>query len=353
MRWPFALGFLAVSGIVFLMGLAQNFGYTGTTGLRSMSVADFDAFKSKFFQTDASAAKRGAPYYFSGAKKSPTVDGKLVIFDVRLTKILQYLSDGSNSSKCGTTGQHEQIGISIDASPASDLSHPLTNAQSSSTIFRGVGVRITSADRVKCIQVCPNPLGGPKIVTLFNPPGFNIPLDGKPIENKPPVAPSCQVYCAVDYYPNGLEYGGNATPVTDPRDAIPPQVATVLRVLNPSNSLGLAGDFLYDEPSFSGFDAAVKKAAIFKTAQLAYEIMHADEAGCDSKDGNKENKRIIPITVIFPEWVWSSNDFADKGVVTFFLNLSKKSFPFFLQNESPTAGMAYDPLLRIGLHLNY
>jgi len=349
-RWPFALSFLAVAGIVFLVGIAQNFGYTGTTGLRSMSSADWNAFKSKLFQTDATIAKRGTPYYFSGSKKAPTVSGKSVVFDVRLTKILQYLSEGTDSPKCGTTGQHEQIGLSIDASPASDLSHPVTNAQSSSTVYRGVGVRVTSADRVKCIQVCPNPYG-PNIVTLFK--EFNIPLDGKSIENKPPVAPSCRAYCAVDYYPNGLDYGGNATPVTDPRDAIKPQVASEIQVLNPSKLLGIAGDFAYDEPAFTSFDSAVKKAAIFKTAQLAYEIMHADDAGCDTKEGNKENKRIIPFTVIFPEWVWSNPDFSNNGMVTFFLNLSKQSFPFFLQNESPTAGMAYDPLLKIGLHFNY
>lgn len=364
MRWPLALSFLAVSGIVFLMGIAQNFGYTGTTGLHSMSVADFDAFKSKYFQNDSAAAKRSAPYYFAGPKKELTVSGKSVVFDVRLTKILQYLSEGTASPKCGTTGQHEQIGLSIDASPASDLSHPITNAQSSSTVYRGVGVRVTSADRVKCIQVCPNPASGPNIVTLFNPPGFNIPLDGKEIENKPSTAAGCSVYCAVDYYPNGTLYGGNITPA-DPREMIPPQAAAELQLINPSSPINPAGlvcsgfmpcvpgDFSYDSPAFANFNKASKWAGIYKTAQLAYEIMHADDAGCDTKTGNKENKRIIPYTVIFPYWVWSDSNFADKGMVSFFLNLSKKSFPFSLQPESPTAGLSYDPLLKIGLHFNY
>jgi len=359
-RWPFALSFLAVSGIVFLMGIAQNFGYTGTTGLHSMSVADWDAFKSKLFQSDATSAKRGAPYYFSGTKKAPTVSGKSVVFDVRLTKILQYLSEGTDSPKCGTTGRHEQIGLSIDASPASDLSHPVTNAQSSSTVYRGVGVRVVSADRIKCTRVTPYPPDflTPPIAVSFNAPGFAIPLDGKSIEIKPPVPANSRVFCAVDYYPRDPVYHLQPADITDPRDLTPPRSASIIGLLDPSHapgSLGTADDYFnYDDyAGFAEFNEKVPKAGIYKTAQLAYEIMHADDAGCDTKEGNKENKRIIPFTVIFPEWVWSDRGFADKGLVTFFLNLSKKSFPFFLQGESPTAGMAYDPLLKIGLHFNY
>jgi len=357
------IGILSLGVVVFLIGIVQNFGYTGTTPVRKMLETDWNSFKSKTVAPDESGAKAGSPFYFTG--EEPIVEGGAANFDSRLAKILTYLAGDHTSSTpaCGFAGQHEAIGISIDASQKSDLSHPQTTVESTSTLFRGVGLRFAFADRVKCIQVCPNPTG-PNIVTLFNSPGFNIPLDGKPIQGKPAGAAGCSVYCAVDYYPNGVLYGGNPTPA-DPRDLVPPRSALELQLLNPSNplnTLGLAcsgflpcapGDFSYDSPAFSNFDKATRWAGIYKTAQLAYELFHVDDKGCAAKDGNTGGKRMIPYTIIFPEWVWSSSGFSDNDIVKVFNDLAEKSFPFSLQSESPLAGTAYDPLLTIGIHLNY
>jgi hypothetical protein len=265
---------------------------------------------------------------------------------------LTYLSGASvTSPDCGETIggklQHEALGLktTVDTGTLSDLSYPSTNARSGSTVYRGVGVRITSADRIKCTQICPNP-SGPPTYTAFHVPGYVIPLGaGGKINPTDIVPPNCQVMCAADYYPPG---NAPVAGVTDSRELIQPLVKTELASLVPP-------PFLYDpEAGFSSFNAGVTKAAVYKTSELAYELMNVDNKGCASSSGNSGNQRMIPYTVIFPNWVYINDDFTNNGMVPFFKNLAPTKFPFSLQPESPLAGLApTDPLLTIGLHFNY
>lgn len=339
------LGILSLGAVVFLLGIVQGYGYTGTTPIRKMSDDDWKSFADKYVASNSDAAKYGTPYFFEGAE--PASKDGAVTFDQRLGKILSYLSSSRDSSqkKCGISGQHEVIGLSIEADKTSDLSHPITNAQSASTVYRGVGVRITSVDRIKCTQICPNPLGG-ITYTPFSPPGFLIPLDGKKIKRTQPVPTGCTVECAVDYYPYGAFF---APGLVSAREIIPPSVPLEIAILNPT----LTSYVTYNYPGPDDFDRVAHQAGIYKIAQIVYELMHADDKGCQSEDGNRGGKRLIPYTVIFPDWAWSDANFSKEGLPKLFLDLATKSFPFSLQSESPTAGIAYDPLLSQGLHLNY
>ena len=342
MRWPVGLGVLSVGGVVFMIGMAQNFGYTGTTPLRPMSVKEWNDFSSKVVAPSSADAKKGKPYYF--VDKTPEIKGEVVQFDSRLTKIFNYLAKADKKQTCGTTKQHESLGISTEAPEISDLSYPSTNARSASTLFRGVGVRVSSADKMKCTKRCTDPATG--IVTYLPFAKFDIPLDGKPVTRTEPVPPNCVVYCAVDYYPDGHLFPPG---MADIDEIAQPQVASIIAKLDPSRTSFI----FYNYPTADNFDDSMNQAGIYKTAQLAYEIMHTDDAGCDAKEKNTGNMKIIPYTVIFPEWVWSSSSFADNNMTDFFKKLAEDVFPFYLQDESPAAGITHDPLLVIGLHLNY
>jgi len=340
------IGVLGFASAFFLIGIIQHFGYTGTTPIHPITLAEWKSFKSKFIKTSLKDTIPGSPYYLVDGEPEKTT--QTVKFDARLTQILQYLAkdkSGTDAQTCGTNRAHESLSLS-NKSPVScisDLSHPSTSVRSSSTVCRGVGLRIVSADRIKCTKVCYTTT--PPTVTAFNPPGFEIPLgidDVNAIKADLPVPADCQVYCAVDYYPI------IPTDITPrPEELVPPLVNNKIKLLDPS----VLGGFLYQEPFFS---EAVEKAAIYKTAQIAYELMNVDSKNCDSSSGNVGNKRKIPYTVIFPNWVHSSSEFSDNDMPQFFLNEGKKEFPFNLQVVSPLAGETYDPALNtIGLHFNY
>jgi len=262
------------------------------------------------------------------ADEQPRIKNGIVNFDTRLIKILTYLSSRSNAT-CGGSKKHELIGLStkIDDS-LSDLSYPDENLPSSSTIDRGVGVRVSELDRVKCTLICPS-----KPPVTFGGQGYEIALSYSDLIYPSAVVPSdCNVRCAVDYYP--------ASPVDAlPENVIKPNYPAALTSYDP-------GEFSYDQiTDFS------RKAAIFKGAQLGYEILKVDDAGCYASSQNTGNKKIIPTTVLFPLWLQKALGDDWQKV---FLSLAQKNFPYNFQQGSPTAGLWYDPYLNnIGLHLNY
>lgn len=311
-----------------MVGLIQSVGFFGTTSLRSVSEkskewTDFN----KLFKSE-----KGAPYsWLDGV--SPEIGYSIVKFDKRLIRALSYLSE-KNQTSCGWSGQHEDLQLSIKAPETSDLSSPPDNLRSNSTVSRGVGVRISSADKIKCTKIPRNKYCDTKIP--MQPEKFDeksIPLVvNKVLEpDKSYNTVNCEVLCAVDYYP------GNPTD-SSPEEKTKPAVASNIASLDP-------GEFQYKQISSSG-----KKASVYKTALLAYELMTVDDRGCEVDEGNEGYKRVIPTTLILPKWatdkmgdVWSD-----------LKALAVKQFPYRFQKQSQFSGLSHDPLLdEKGLHFNY
>jgi len=246
-------------------------------------------------------------------------------FDRRLVEALTYLSRAKNTS-CGWNGQHESIDLWTDqATATSDLWHPPENLPSTSTLYRGVGVRITGADRVKCTihprtDRCPD-----QPPRTFDEKNISFAASDLMRPDEPYDRVNCQVLCAVDYYPILEE-------VTKPADA------SFLSNLNP-------GVFDYLTIAEGG-----RRAAVYKMAQITYELLQIDEAGCGASLAATGGDRRIPYTIILPQWVMKEME----GAWTDFMTLARTCFPNSLQTSSPLAGLSYDPNLDgQGLHFNY
>ena len=234
-RWLVLGALLALSFVVFMFGLASSFGHTGTTALRPMNVSEGTdkAIWDKFKAISTGGPTKGAPYGFDSARDKEAlkekIKGNIVDFDRRLTRELIYLAMGDNLFRqCGWNGQpssqHDRIILKLDhdgSNPAdpesSDLTYPEDkNIQSTSTLKRGVGARITEADYIRCSwesNGLPDPPCSPACPPLgtwwrhsrhkitFDPRGIAV------FEKHMPefeIYKSCcvkQVVCAVDYYP--------------------------------------------------------------------------------------------------------------------------------------------------------
>jgi len=329
-RWPFLVLFGGFAFIYLLIGLIGSVGFFGTTPLHPVS-AKSDEWKG--FQS-LWGAKKGKPYSWKDGRE-PSVDGGIAKFDRRLVEALTYLAS-NNKTKCGWDGQHEQIVLSLDAPVVADTSKPPENLTSNSTVNRGVGVRVDSADKIKCTRV-PRPNGN----RLCTPDGLpkkfkteRIPL----VLNKlvtPDLAGldlvNCEYTCAVDYYPN------------DPTDAMPQEKA------KPS-VVPLVADL--DPGLFSYLDITdnAKSAAIYKTALIIYELLSIDDPNCQSVSGNLGWQRLIPTTIIVPKWI--SDKMGDKYKE--FISLGVAKFPYQFQIKSSLSGLSLDFRLdNKGLHYNF
>jgi len=328
-RWYLVAVALVFGLIMLLLGLAQLAGYMGTTTLRAMETGSttWRDFTALFSQEGV----KGAPYDWVG--DPPMETSSTVKFDSRAVEALTYLSE-ANDTSCGWSGQHESIGLWTDQTTTnSDLSHPPENLPSTSTLYRGVGVRITGADRVKCTI---HPLTDRCSVALpqtFDKKNISFASSDLMKPDKPYDAANCQVLCAVDYYPL---FPSDAPP----EETVAPQDAPFItdKGLNP-------GVFDYLTIMEGG-----QRAAIYKLTQIAYELMQIDEAGCLAPQATTGSDRRIPRTIIFPDWVVRGlgNTWTD------LLSLARTRFPNSLQTSSPLAGLSYDPNLDgQGLHLNY
>jgi len=309
---------------VFMVGLMNLFGYTGTTLLRPVkeSSSVWQNLKALFSEY---GGVKGKPYYWEDGN-APTVSGGVVHFDERLIKSLTYLSR-AKEAKCGWNGTHEKIGLLVSAEATSDLSYPPQDLPVPSPLYRGLGLRIAGADRIKCTLQCPD-----RPPVKFNAPGDEISFHYQnAIKPEEPVPGNCRVICAVDYYP------------ANPLDALPeettkPASVDELEGLNP-------GEFDYKE-----IEEKSRQAAVYKTAQTVYELLSADKPGCDSPEANLGNKRIIPTTIIIPQWI--QKELGDTWAKL--LEAGRGQFPFNFQDSSPTAGLSYDPYLNLqGVQINY
>ncbi len=329
-RWPLLIALVVFALVYFLVGLIQSVGFFGTTSLRSVSQNEstWRDFEGLF------ESRKGAPFSWQDGKKPP-VDYGIVKFDKRLIRALSYLSK-SKPTSCGWNGQHEDLQLSINAPEVSDLSYSFDNLPSSSTVSRGVGVRIASADKIKC-TLKPNSDKCPTKVPLQSE-EFDeqaIPLvAGKNLEIKKPYDRlNCEVICAVDYYPDPLSPTGTLN------GSAKPTLQSDVGNLNP-------GEFPYEQIVSAG-----KKAGVYKTAQLIYELMTIDDPGCETRDGNKGNERAIPNAIIAPKWVTDKmSDFWNELTGGF----ASSKFPYRFQEKSPLYGLTNDYKLdNKGLHFNY
>jgi hypothetical protein len=320
--------FLFFASAYFLTGLIQTVGFFGTTSLRSVSEKDkaWTDFNKLF------GSKKGAPYSWLNGT-SPEVGYSIVKFDKRLIRALTHLSEKSPTS-CGWSGQHEDLQLSVEAPEMSDLSSPADSLRSASTVKRGVGVRITSADKIKCTKIPRNDKCDTKIP--MQPEKFeekSIPLVVNKVlkPDKPYNTVNCEVICAVDYYP------GN------PVDA---SVEEKTKPTTLSNIAGLEpGEFRYEQ-----ITSAAKEAGIYKTALLAYELMAIDDPDCETKGGNEGYKRVIPTTLILPKWTTDKMDDVWEDLRSFAVS----QFPYQFQKKSKLSGLSNDALLdEKGLHFNY
>jgi len=324
-RWPLTLAFLAFAVVIFSIGVMSALGYQGTTPLRAVSSTnklwtDF----TKLFQQ-----QKGAPYFWN-EDVAPQITYGLVKFDQRLIRVLTYLSK-KKDTKCGWDGQHQIVGLKVGGPVNSDTSYPPENLPSVATLYRGTGVRIVAADEIKCTKIPLNSNCDVSQPTVFDhklvPFGENTTLN----PDKPYDQADCKVTCAVDYYPDN--------PINAPADEInSPDVSPIVSRYNP-------GEFDYQTIAENG-----KQAAVYKAAEIGYELMQVDEAGCDSPTGNKGFNRKIPFTLIYPQWIMGRMGDGWGDLV----NLANIRFPHNFQKSSPLAGLTYDPLLNDdGLHLNF
>ena len=326
-RWPALLLLCGFAGIFLLIGLIQSLGFFGSTSLRSVSVGD----KAWTDFTGLFGSSKGKPYSWNNDKK-PEIGYGIVKFDKRTIRALTYLSK-PNQVSCGWSGQHEKITLSIEDTAISSLSPSPDNLRSASTIDRGLGVRVVSADKIKCTKVPKNKYCDTKVplqAEKFDHKSIPLVIDKVLEPNKPHANPDCDYICAVDYYPN--------SPVDGIDESTPPTISGAISSLNP-------GEFQYADIASNG-----KKAGIYKTALLSYELMTIDDKGCETTDGNEGYKRVIPTTLILSKWVTDEMGNLWKG----FEKLAEDKFPYKFQMNSRLSGLSSDPLLdERGLHFNY
>lgn len=347
LRWPVVFGVFGLAAVFFLTGLETSLGYNGTSALRSVKANSkaWKDFNNDFSKTPA----RGTPFMWKDEKKTPAVNNSIVAFDSRLIDALEYLKKDNKAEKCGWNGSHELLTLDVNSPKGeeSDLTNPPDKPVPLSTINRGVGVRINQADRIKCTEYpVSDTCADTKVPIKFpkdQPEGFPISLTTDSIDpnNKTYDKSGCKVICTVDYYPTspvGPPEGASA------QELVPPlysSAVTKLANFNPQAELPTDYEQIGD---------LSRRASLLKNLLISYELMHIDDAGCQSKDGNTGYNSRIPNTLIMPMWV--REKLGDNWQTM--VDSATKLFPFNFQQSSLLAGLAADPVLNtLGLHFNY
>lgn len=347
LRWPVVLLALGLSVVFFLTGLLSSLGYQGTTNLRAVPEQD-DLWKN--FAGDIQAKT----FAWKNGEQPTISDRGVVNFDKRLIKLLGYLKNGDKDVLCGWNRGHEFLELDIISSMGalSDLIVPTNKTRPASTLFRGVGVRISKADYIQCTiepkdpsrrDLCPEAISGNMAFTKEQIPLTSAPSDK--LEHNPSYSSGCKVTCAVDYYPNNPV---GALPSAQPYNISendPPAYSGEV-----TGKVGAwaknPGVFNYSEITKKG-----QQAGIFKTALLVAELLHADDEGCANP--SKENlgsNRLIPITTILSDWAVKGlgNNWQAIGRV------AQAKCPNSFHKNSPLACLTFDGLLDVkGLHINY
>jgi len=340
LRWPVALGLLGFAAIFFLVGLVNSLGYNGTTALRAPSSKEWKDFLTFF----ASEPSRGTPFKWQN-KIEPRKNGELINFDRRLIKALEYLKTGSisKSATCGWNSSHELLTLDVNDnnSEFSSYTCPLDKPVPLSTIYRGVGLRISQADYIKCTIYPRNSARADECLQAPTPrkfptddtKGFPIPLASDKLLTNDIDYDSlhCRVTCGVDTFP--LLAG---QPDINYNSAISKLVS-----FDPKTS----------QDEYENIKDFSRQAARLKSVLIAYELMHIDDKNCATKEGNIGYDKQIPITMLMQEWV-----VGDLGATNWktMRQTAEQQFPFNFQLSSQLAGLWYDKVLNVlGLHFNY
>jgi hypothetical protein len=332
LTWPFLIVFLIAAVTIFLVGAVESVGYNGTTDLQSLSASSpkWSDFQQKFSEQNLLESTK--PFFWADNGRPKIVQGS-VQFDSRLVDSLNYLAS-SKQTTCGINRAHDAIALSVigqTQDQTSDLSFDPSNSPSTSTLYRGVGIRLLGLDQIKCTirpitQYCSykQPSVFDSLVIFFSK-SANITGD------KPYDSANCAVTCAVDYYPQAPVDATNG-------DITAPQVPTELSKFNP-------GEFDYSQ-----IGDKAPQAATYKMAQVMWELMKIDDPGCAKPAGLRGTDRLIPLTLI-------SSAFEQTQLGDFWPSLMKianAEFPYNFQKQSPLAGLSLDPLLDSeGIHFNY
>ncbi|MFH1909721.1 MAG: hypothetical protein ABIJ72_00805 [bacterium] len=343
LRWPVVLVALGLSVVFFLTGLLSSLGYQGTTNLRAVSEQDslWTAFQDDI-NNNLFKWKNG---------EQPTISDKGVVnFDKRLIRFLGYLKNGNKKTLCGWNKGHEFLELDIISSMGalSDLIVPTNKTRPASTLFRGVGVRISKADYIKCTiepkdpsrrDLCPEAISGNMAFTKEQIPLTSAPSDK--LEHNLPYSPGCKVTCAVDYYPN------------NPVGALPSAQPYSISENDPPEYSKEVEDWATNPRTFDYSEIAEKgqQAGIFKTALLVAELLHTDDEGCATPNQeNRGSNRLIPITTILSDWAVKGLGDSRQAIG----RVAQAKCPNSFHKNSPLACLASDGLLDLkGLHINY
>jgi len=235
------------------------------------------------------------------------------------------------------------------------------NISSVSTIYSGVGLRITGRDKFKCTAYYQNPSTrfcdnmlqkkADEFDILFADDGS---LDHSPDPTK--LAEVCKIECAVNYYPdkpfNATDEESHARDKNNLERSKMPW----------GNLMPDSDNILYLEvPNYA------KAAASYKMIETVYQILDIDKNGCYSNETMKKLGRDIscdadgkncsakmPFTIVLPNWV--ANEIKNKNTpaevsgtsTSIWKDLEKTAKANYLidlqsVNRSPLAGISWDP----------
>jgi hypothetical protein len=207
-----------------------------------------------------------------------------------------------------------------------------------STVYRGVGLRISEADYIKCTIHQKTPYCSyqtPEKFPIGDPDGFPLPLSTNNLltPSQPYDKVNCQVTCAADYYPGLPDPSASTAPIYN-KDVIR------LAGFNPKTP--------FDYEQITNYS---RKIALAKSILLAYELTHIDDRDCESADGNTGYNKLVPTTLITQKWV--RDDIGDSNWKEM-IDMAEQKFPFGFQRSSLLAALSYDPVLNVlGVHWNF
>lgn len=346
--WVVAIVSLTAAVGVVLISAVGFEGYFGTTGIRRATSAEFNAkFASGLTQDDivqlrepdSGSTSEKPVVYLSKADIIERQNG-LYKLDRRLARLFNlYLANRDVIDPSIKPVAHDFIEIRTTDSRYSSLSMPPDNQPSVSTLYRGVGVRVTGLDKIKCsyMRPCDGPtcnMTCPKEWTKFKQyPVLFTPDDIDTVATNATAdfatIPGCLTQCAVDYYP----YVDS-------------------KIIDSSqNSKRQPAETTLDQ-----FRSLASSASDYKLAALANELLYTDDQ-VGTKPAYQGSAKLTPFSIIVPENIKTLLE--KQGDWTRLLSHADSAYFLPLQKRSSLAGLWFDQYLNgkegsdRSIHINY